>query len=112
MHLMMSQLFKFDGEPSFPHTCHLFLANLINQLHKSSCPIYQHICAKFEWPGGGLGKPKISWSSNLASRDGYKAEKRAQKEVWHTWIAFYNIFNPNSQPKLFQFLKAHILPLT
>jgi len=28
--------------------------------------------------GGGLGKPKISRPSDIASRDGYKAKKRAQ----------------------------------
>jgi hypothetical protein len=39
-------------------------------------------------------------------------KKKVQKEVQHTspvMDSFYNIFSLNSQPKLFQFFKAHIL---
>ena len=61
-------------------TCHW--SYIISYANRA--PVYQCLWPGFEWSRSGLGKLKIPWPSNIASRDGYKVEKRAQEEVWYT----------------------------
>jgi hypothetical protein len=52
---------------------------------------------------------KISWLLNLASRDGYKAEKRAQKEVWHISLVIDSslyYFQPKFSMKTFSIFQS------
>jgi hypothetical protein len=56
MHLTTSQLSKFGSEPSFPHTCQLFLANIIIS--------YAHQAAQFiSVYGQNLNGPEVAWAN-------------------------------------------------
>lgn len=83
-HLTTFPLSKFDGEliVSTPIVNDLKLTPY--QSCKSRGVVHQCIWSRFEQSGGSLGKPEISWSQNIASRNGYKAKKWAWAKVWHT----------------------------